>query len=146
MEGLVNLAIIYRAVARRCRRRSSDVVATNASPWRLLARVARAVVLFAAPTVSAAASDRTVLLDFSCATYESARQVAMAGGWEHLAEKPSDCRFLMGQRIENRIATIVEILDVLQLPSGRWAQIGRVRRLFGPVSYSAGLADEYPVS
>jgi len=142
----VNLAMICRAIA-RCRRQwSADAAGTKTNAGSLLCPVAQAGVLLATATTYAVASDRTVLLDFSCATYESARQVAMAGGWEHLAEKPSDCGFLMGQRIENRIATIVEIIEVLQLPSGNWAQIGRVRRLFGPISYSAGLTDEYPMS
>jgi len=138
--------MISGAIARRCWQLSADTIATKANDRGLLHRVATAGVLLTAVATCAVASERTVLLDFSCTTYASARQVAMAGGWEHLAEKPTDCRLLIGQRKESRIATIVEIIEVLQLRSGRWVQIGRVRRLVGPISYSAGLADEYPVS
>lgn len=120
----------------------ATALAAWASGRGSLSRAVQAGLLLALSAISAHAAERTVLLNFTCASYDSARRVALAQGWEGPARLPADCRRLAGQRKENRMATIVEIIEVLRLRSGRWVAIGRVRQLYGAISYSAGFAEE----
>lgn len=99
---------------------------------------------------NAQASRRTVLLNYICSTYESARQVALDRSWENPDSMPRDCLLLFAAPMEKRLATIVEIIEVIPIESGQWIEIGKVRRHFGQHDgaqiYSAGYLKQLLVS
>ena len=88
------------------------------------------------------ASNRITILRYICATYESARQVALEEGWERPESIPGDCRTLFRRGYEGRIAEISQIIEVVQIGDGRWVEIGRVRRGFVETGYSAGILEQ----
>lgn len=89
----------------------------------------------------ALAGDRTVVLGYICASRESARQVALKGSWERPGTLPPDCRSLLRRGREERLATLLEILEVVPVGEGRWAELGKVRRSTVETGYSAGVAN-----
>lgn len=123
----------------RPRKRRALLPALARGEWT---RAVAAGLLLLLTSGQAHGAGRSVLLNYICTSYESARQVAITQGWETAAPLPADCRLLIGQRIENRLAVVIEIVEVFRLPSSRWVEIGRVQQPFGPVSYSAGFADQ----
>lgn len=120
--------------------------APRASAGRTRATVLLAGLLVAIAATVCEAGEPTVLLNFICASQDSALRVALAKGWGSPANMPADCLAIAGQRNENRMATILEIVEVLAPRPGLWVQVGRVRLLYGSVSYSAGFADAPPTS
>ena len=88
------------------------------------------------------ASNRITILRYICATYESARQVALEEGWERPESMPGDCRTLFRRGYEGRIAEISQIIEVVQIGDCRWVEIGRVRRGFVETGYSAGILEQ----
>ena len=89
----------------------------------------------------AQASERTTILNFICTTYESARQVALEQSWDRSKSMPDDCRTLFQQPFELRAAKILQVIEMIEVGDGRWAEIGRVRRNSIELGYSAGLAE-----
>jgi hypothetical protein len=88
------------------------------------------------------ASNRTTVLRYICATYESARQVALEQGWERPESMPGDCRILFRRGFEGRIAEISQIIEVVPIGGGRWVEIGRVRRSMVETGYSVGISEQ----
>jgi hypothetical protein len=120
-----------------------EVVARSAhKKARLPASVLLAALVLAVLGNVAHASDRITLLRYICATYESARQVALEQGWERPESMPGDCRTLFRRGYEGRIAQISQIMEVVSIGDGRWVEIGRVRRGFAETGYSAGIAEQ----
>lgn len=87
------------------------------------------------PTSAALSSDRTIVLEFFCESYESARQVALEQDWRSQKHMPDDCNFLVGEMFEKRIAKILQVLEVIQLRDGRWIEIGRVHQNASDTGY-----------
>ena len=98
--------------------------------------------ILAVPGNSARAAGQTAILDYICATYESARQVALEQGWKRPGSLPSDCRTLFRRGYEGRIAEIAQIIEVVRIGDGRWVEIGRVHRGFAESGYSAGIVKQ----
>ena len=88
------------------------------------------------------ASDRTIVLQYICDTYRSARQVALERRWDSPEHMPGDCRTLFRNGYEVRIAEISRVLEVVPIDDGRWVMIGKVRRGFEELGYSAGIAED----
>ena len=87
-------------------------------------------------------TDRTVVLDFICATHESAHRVALDLQWDGPVTLPADCRNLSKRGFQGRIARIVDIVDVLRIGPDDWIEIGKVLRNSAESGYSAGIAEE----
>jgi hypothetical protein len=104
----------------------------------LMAIIAGLVLSLPAGAVHAA--DRTAILAYICTTYESARQVALEQGWKHPESMPGDCRTLFRRGFEERFAEVSEVIEVLPVGGGRWAEIGKVRRNMVETGYSAGIS------
>jgi hypothetical protein len=98
--------------------------------------------VFAMPGNVAHADNRTIILNYICTTYESARQVALVRGWENPANMPGDCRTLFQRAFELRIAEIQQIMEIIPIEDGRWIEIGRVHRRYVQSGYSAGVAEQ----
>lgn len=88
------------------------------------------------------AEDRTAVLGYICATYDSARSVALNQGWKRPEAMPGDCRSLLGRGLEKRIATILDVIELVPTEDGRWIEIGTVRGKALGKGYSAGIAAE----
>jgi hypothetical protein len=108
----------------------------------LLSKAILAGLVFALPVGIAHASNRTAILGYICATYESARQVALEQGWERPESMPGDCRSLFRRGFEGRLAEISEIIEVIPIGDGRWVEIGKVRRKLVETGYSAGISEK----
>jgi len=89
----------------------------------------------------AQAADQTIILNYICTTYESARQVALEQSWERPETMPYNCRTLYQRRFELRVAEIQHIIEVIPITDGRWIEIGRVRSSMAS-GYSAGIVQE----
>ena len=89
----------------------------------------------------AQAADQTIILNYICTTYESARQVALEKSWERPETMPNNCRTLYQRRFELRVAEIQHIIEVIPITDGRWIEIGRVRSSMAS-GYSAGILKE----
>lgn len=98
--------------------------------------------VFAVLGDAAHASDRTVILNYICTTYESARQVALERTWERPESLPGDCHTLFQRPFEMRVAEIHQVVEVVPIGHGRWIKIGRVRRSSIESGYSAGMAEQ----
>lgn len=88
------------------------------------------------------AADRTIILNYICSTYESARQVALEQSWENPASIPADCRTLFQEIFDLRVAEIQQIIEVVPIGDSRWIQIGRVCPSFIKTGYSAGITKQ----
>jgi len=112
--------------------------------WQLSAAI-QVGFLLAASASGTHASERTVILNYICSTHESARQVVLERGWETPGSMPRDCRCLFGEPMEERLAAVVKIIEVLANDSGQRIEIGRVRRYLGQHydadTYSAGIVN-----
>ncbi len=103
-------------------------------------KVILAGLVLALPASIAHASDRTTILGYICATYESARHVALEQGWERPGAMPGDCRSLFRRGLEGRLAVISEIMEVFPIWDGRWVETGKVRGNVVGTGYSAGIS------
>ena len=103
-------------------------------------KVILAGLVLALPASIAHASDRTTILGYICATYESARQVALEQGRVRPGTMPGDCRSLFRRGLEDRLAVILEIMEVFPSGDGRWVEIGKVRENAVGTGYSAGIS------
>ena len=103
-------------------------------------KVILAGLVLALPASIAHASDRTTILGYICATYESARQVALEQGWERPQTMPGDCRSLFRRGFEDRLAVISEIMEIFPIGDGRWVETGKVRGNAVGTGYSAGMS------
>lgn len=113
-----------------------------ARPGRLAAMLLLAGPALLTPGPTASAAGRAVILDYLCATYESARLVALSRAWDHPETLPGDCRTLFRRDMGERLASIIEIIEIIPMGNGRWLQIGKVdQELFG-TGYSSGIATE----
>ncbi len=108
----------------------------------LLSKAILAGLFLALPVSIAHASNRTTILGYICATYESARQVALERSWERPESMPADCRTLFTRDPEERFAEISEIIEVLPIGDDRWVEIGKVRRNLVETGYSAGFSEQ----
>jgi len=130
-----------------CTLRSPSLIRTGLafSAKGLLSVAIQAGFFLALFASSTHASERTVVLNYICSTYESARQVALERGWETPDSMPRDCRLLFGEPMDERLATVVKIIEVLPTDSGQWIEIGRVCRYLNPYcdadTYSAGIVN-----
>ena len=127
----------------RANRQSGETIAppVHKKPC-LLSKVVLAGFILASSVGIADASGRTTILGYICATYESARQVALEHDWERPKNMPGDCRNLSRQGLEGRFAEISEIIEVLPIGDGRWVEIGKVRRQGVQTGYSAGISEQ----
>jgi hypothetical protein len=132
-----------------CTLRSPSLIRTgsafSAKGMRLLSAVIQAGFFLALSASSTHASERTVVLNYICSTYESARQVALERGWETPDSMPRDCRLLFGEPMEEKLATVVKIIEVLPIDSGQWIEIARICRYlsrhYDADTYSAGIVN-----
>lgn len=100
------------------------------------------VLAFTVPANLAHGSSRTIILNYICATYESARQVALERSWRSPGSMPDDCRMLFQQTIELRVAEILQIMEIIPVENSRWIEIGKVRLNSMRSGYSAGIAEK----
>jgi hypothetical protein len=98
--------------------------------------------VFSVPEKLAHGSSRTIVLNYVCTTYESARQVALERSWRSPGSMPSNCRILFQQPFELRVAEIQQIMEVIPVGTGRWIEIGEVRLSSMKSGYSAGIAEQ----
>jgi hypothetical protein len=106
-----------------------------------LSIVILAGLFLALPVTAAHAADRTTILDYICATHESARQVALERSWDRPESMPDDCRTLLGRVFDERVAEISEIVEFIPTEDGRWIEIGKVHRRLVETGYSAGISE-----
>lgn len=90
---------------------------------------------------AAQSSDRTVILNYICATYESARRVALEQSWRNAERMPDDCRTLYQRPFDLRAAVIHRIVEIVPIGRDRWIEIGRVHRGPDEFGYSAGIVE-----
>jgi hypothetical protein len=98
--------------------------------------------VLALPLGMAHASERTAIIGYICATFESARQVALERSWETPGSMPGDCRTLLWRTFDERVAAILEIIEVLPIGDHRWIEIAKVRRKRVEMGYSAGISEQ----
>lgn len=118
----------------------------NLRRWRSRIAGHFAALILAGSVLSASApgahaEGRRAVLSYICASYESARQVAVLRSWERPNSMPADCRILFGRDFAERSAEITEIVELIPTKDGRWIEIGKIRRNSVESGYSAGISD-----
>ena len=97
--------------------------------------------LLALSVTTAHAAGRFTILNYICATHESARQVALERSWDRPESMPDNCRTLLGRVFDERVAEISEIVEFIPTEDGRWIEIGKVHRRLVETGYSAGISE-----
>ncbi len=142
-SGISNAPSGQTGDSRRGHRQRGDMIARPARKkvcW--LSIVILLGFSLALPVTIANAAGRTTILDYICATHESARQVALERAWERPESVPADCRTLFRQGFEGRFTVISEIVEVVPTEDGRWIEIGKVHRRLVETGYSAGITEQ----